>query len=450
MLDFNKSHTFDLFYLLLTARLDEMTLPTPINGISPAKGASSKSNENTISSNSERLSTERSCELLGFHEAFRLAGQHMVDNVDRVIQQNPTLGRGILESFGTNLAGSTLSYREFAMNTIAMLTAIGDTKDQLNVYVEAALRNGATVEEILDLLKQSMSFVGAPKAVNALRGLWPLLSEHMTPLPQTYTERVVRVDDHDTLIRDTGGPGVPVILIHALSLDGRMWREVMPALAANGTRVIAYDLRGHGYARASPLVRSLEHLCSDLDIILQKLEIPQADVYGASYGGAVAQYYALDYPHRVRSLAVLATAAKAMPVLGTRATRAEQDGMDSLVAESIIRWFLPETIAENSWCVRYARGCVRRARVEDWAAAWRAMAALDCIDRLHELQTPVLSLSGKQDLSSTPPMMRAIVDACKSERAEFQEIDPGTHMMVMEQPGPVANALNAFRRKVDM
>lgn len=400
----------------------------------------------------------RAIEEIGYHEAFRFGGDHLANNVARVVEQNPGLGRGILDGFGVTMANTALSYREWALLSIATLTAMGDTSDQLNVYVEGAARHGATREEILAVFNHAHAFVGAPRAVNALRSTWPFLSSLQPDCgnpPLAYTESIIRLGDHDTLVRDSrgsssgSGSGVPIVLIHALSMDSRMWREVVPRLAATGTRVIAYDLRGHGHARGAPLTRSLDHLCADLELLLDTLGIEMADIYGASYGGAVAQYFALDYPHRTRSLAVLATAAKAPPVLLTRATRAEEDGMDSLVAESVIRWFLPETIARDTWCVRYARACVRRARVEDWAAAWRAMAKLDCLHRLRELKVPVLVLSGRQDLSSTPTLMREIADACVNADCQFQEVDPGTHMMVMEMPEPVADKLVAFRQKVD-
>ncbi|KIY03065.1 uncharacterized protein Z520_01532 [Fonsecaea multimorphosa CBS 102226] len=391
----------------------------------------------------------RPVEQVGYHEAFRFGGDHLKNNVARVVEQNPGLGRTILDGFGTNLGNTVVSYREWALLSIATLTAMGDTSDQLNVYVEGAFRHGATREEVLDVFKHANAFVGAPRSVNAVRSTWDLLS---TLWPETaqdgYKEHIIRMGDHDTLVRDSHGAGVPMVLIHALSMDSRMWRDVFSPIAATGVRVIAYDLRGHGYARGAPLTRDLEHLCSDLELLLDTLGIDRADICGASYGGAVAQHFALDYPHRTRSLSVLATAGKAPPVLATRADRAEQDGMDSLVAESIIRWFLPETIAEDTWCVRYARGCVRRARVEDWAAAWRAMARLDCLERLGDLKGPVLVLSGRQDASCTTPMMKAIADACTSTDAQFEEVDPGTHMMVMEMPQPVAEKLIAFRDKV--
>lgn len=121
--------------------------------------------------------------------------------------------------------------------------------------------------------------------------------------------------------------------------------------------------------------------------------------------------------------------------------------MEAQVAKSVIRWFRPEMIAQDLWMVRYARHCVRRARVREWAAAWRAMARLDVSEAARTVRQPVLVLSGKQDLSSTPEMMQATAEAYPNSR--FVAIDPGTHMMPMEQPAPVAAALAAFRERVE-
>ena len=60
---------------------------------------------------------------------------------------------------------------------------------------------------------------------------------------------------------------------------------------------------------------------------------------------------------------------------------------------------------------------------------------------------PVFVLSGKQDLSSTPEMMEATAKLYKN--SEFCAVDPGTHMMPMEQPEAVADALGRFRDRIE-
>jgi 3-oxoadipate enol-lactonase len=117
------------------------------------------------------------------------------------------------------------------------------------------------------------------------------------------------------------------------------------------------------------------------------------------------------------------------------------------VVESLIRWFAPNTIAEDGWAARYAREMIRRESVREWAASWRAMARLDVVDRLGAIRVPTVAIAGQQDLSAIPEALQAIasaVDGCR-----YVLIDPGTHMKAMEQPDALATALLQFRNDVE-
>jgi 3-oxoadipate enol-lactonase len=378
-------------------------------------------------------------------EAATLAPQ-LLDALEHLGDQNPQLARFILDDGVGEVMGNTvLGYRDWAMLTLAVLVAIGDASDQLDVYVQAALRHGATEDEVFDVVNLACSYIGAPRAVNATRKLTSHLSANRGSLPFR-GETIVDVGDHETMVLDTGGAGVPMLLIHVLGLDHRFWRAIIPKLAQHG-RVIAYDLRGHGRARGAPLTTSLEQLAEDAQNILDGLGVKVADVYGSSCGGAIAQHLALAHPDRVRSLALLGTAARSpREPIEARAAAAEAQGMDAQVAPSLTRWFLPETIAEDRWPVRYARAWVRRAQVAEWSAAWRAMSKLDVLDRLRGLDMPTLVLSGAQDLSTPPEVMRPIAETLP--HAQFVSINPGSHLMALEQPAAVAEALIGFRIRV--
>lgn len=82
----------------------------------------------------------------------------------------------------------------------------------------------------------------------------------------------------------------------------------------------------------------------------------------------------------------------------------EQHGMETQIAETLIRRFSPRTIAENGWAVRYARESVRRNRVQEWAAAWRATAELDVLDRLAEFDVPSVAIAGAPGRVGHPPV----------------------------------------------
>lgn len=396
---------------------------------------------------------ERPRRVIGFHEAHALAGQHMVDNCERLESMNPSLGRHVLENgFGGSTTTSTMDHRQWALHTLGFLTAMGDCSDQLQVYLGAAIKHGATEAEILDVISHAASFGGAPRAVNTMRRCHDVLLSNCKFPSVTIKESIARLHDHETLVRDTGGSGIPIVLIHALSLDGRMFNDLIPLLSTQtGARVITYDLRNHGHARGAPLTQSLEHSASDLLELLNLLHLDTVDVIGASYGGAIAQYFTLLHPDRVRSVCPMATGAQGNQVLYERATRAENGEMPQLRTEALVRWFSSEALANNIWGVRYARAILDRVRVEEWSAAWRSMSRLDTLGRIKDITCPILVLCGTKDLSATPERMKPIhEEAVKAGRnSEYVELAKGTHMMAMEIPREVAEALTRFRRKVD-
>jgi pimeloyl-ACP methyl ester carboxylesterase len=49
-------------------------------------------------------------------------------------------------------------------------------------------------------------------------------------------------------VQDSGGNGRPVILIHGWPLSGAAWEMQVPALTAEGYRVVTYDRRGFGHS----------------------------------------------------------------------------------------------------------------------------------------------------------------------------------------------------------
>lgn len=95
---------------------------------------------------------------------------------------------------------------------------------------------------------------------------------------------------------EVSGSGDPVVLIHAFSVDRRMWAPQISALQRR-FRVIRYDLRGHGNS-AAPTDPYAPH--DDLRSVLDKLRIDRATLVDLSAGSTLAIDFALAYPDRVR------------------------------------------------------------------------------------------------------------------------------------------------------
>ena len=111
--------------------------------------------------------------------------------------------------------------------------------------------------------------------------------------------------DGSRLAYRTGGVdgGVPVVLLHALAARTNTWDHFAAALIGAGRRVIVPDLRGHG--RSARVERyPLGEFARDTIGLLDRLELPAADLVGHSLGGHVALTAAQHAPSRIRRLLV--------------------------------------------------------------------------------------------------------------------------------------------------
>ena len=97
---------------------------------------------------------------------------------------------------------------------------------------------------------------------------------------------------------EASGSGEPVVLIHAFSVDRRMWAPQIAALEGR-FQVIRYDLRGHGNS-AAPSAPYAPH--DDLRSVLDALGIARTTLVGLSAGSTLAIDFAIAYPARVARL----------------------------------------------------------------------------------------------------------------------------------------------------
>lgn len=102
-------------------------------------------------------------------------------------------------------------------------------------------------------------------------------------------------------IRDTGGAGVPLVLLHGWSQSQAMFRHQLDGL--DGRRVISFDMRGHGDSDKPDYGYRIARLAADLRDVLQALDLDSVDLLGWSMGASVIwSYLELFGQEKVRSL----------------------------------------------------------------------------------------------------------------------------------------------------
>ncbi len=94
------------------------------------------------------------------------------------------------------------------------------------------------------------------------------------------------------------GSGEPLVLLHGWPQHWWMWRHVIPPLAER-YRVIAPDLRGHGWTEAPPGRYEKEQFATDALNLMDALELDRVRLMGHDWGGFAAFLMCLRAPERV-------------------------------------------------------------------------------------------------------------------------------------------------------
>ncbi|MCW2614699.1 MAG: alpha/beta hydrolase [Frankiales bacterium] len=129
------------------------------------------------------------------------------------------------------------------------------------------------------------------------------------PLPLPAGGTVLVPGRGELFVRDSGGDGTPVLLVHGWMFPSDLnWLHSYAPLAAAGYRVLAMDLRGHGRGLRSGEPFSLADCADDAAGVLEQLGLPPALVVGYSMGGPVTQLLARRHPDRVAGFVLCATA----------------------------------------------------------------------------------------------------------------------------------------------
>lgn len=103
----------------------------------------------------------------------------------------------------------------------------------------------------------------------------------------------------------------PLILVHGLLMNRRMFDRLGPAMAERGNRVIAVDLLGHGRSdRPTAMSQySMTFFARQVEALLDHLDLADAVIGGTSLGANVTLELAYLEPKRVKGMMI------EMPVL---------------------------------------------------------------------------------------------------------------------------------------
>ncbi len=103
---------------------------------------------------------------------------------------------------------------------------------------------------------------------------------------------------------------LPVVLLHGLPSQSYSWRNILPALATQGTRAIAPDWIGYGFS-SKPEKRDFAYtpdaFITALEEFIKALELERFSLVVQGFLGSVGLQYALRHPEQIANLVILNT-----------------------------------------------------------------------------------------------------------------------------------------------
>lgn len=240
---------------------------------------------------------------------------------------------------------------------------------------------------------------------------------------------------------EVSGTGAPIVLIHAFSLDRRMWEPQLEALETR-YRVIRVDMRGHGLSvpPGSPYTSA-----GDLLQLLDELGVERAAVVGLSSGAANAIDFAILHPDRVGRIVLTSPGVGGYraPPLPWMTPVFEAAGAGD--PERAARLWAETPIMRLHRNVDAAP--VLAALVNDNARLWTSRPSEQplqppAIERLSEIRTPALIVLGTNDLPHIHDVGRILDEGIPNAR--ILHIEGAGHIVNIDAPDEFNAALLAF------
>ncbi len=242
----------------------------------------------------------------------------------------------------------------------------------------------------------------------------------------------------------------PVLMISGLGGVGASWGPQVKRFAEQ-YNVILPDHRGTGRSTHTREGYTTQQLAQDMAALVEHLDLGPMHVLGASTGGAIAQYMALDHPHTVRSLTLSSTFARfdayTHREFQVRRQMAEHWSRPELFAGYSLFLFSPRYTSENPERVQawIDGGSAHPEQPGDRQIGLKRIdmiAAHDTFARLGEIRQPTLVMCGTHNFCTPLPLSEEL--ATKIPRARLVVFEEGGELIELEQDEKYFKVVGGF------
>jgi 3-oxoadipate enol-lactonase len=240
------------------------------------------------------------------------------------------------------------------------------------------------------------------------------------------------------------GTGLPLVFLHGVCLDHRMWKQQIDYFCKSYT-CINVDLRGFGKSSLPGTTPYSFH--EDVKILLDSLHIKEPVVLIAlSMGGKAAVNFSLSYPERTKGLILADVAIDGYNFKDFKLDRiakiAREKGIDS-ANQSFLDNPLFASAKKDSIVFKRLRQMILSYSGWQWINSnpVQGLSPL-AIEQLNRIKVPVLIITGEEDISD----FQQIADILnKNINQSLRKKIPGAgHMCNMEKPDAFNHLVSDF------
>ena len=259
----------------------------------------------------------------------------------------------------------------------------------------------------------------------------------------------VRLDETE-LHYEAHGDGEPLVLVPGFASGAWSWRWQAGDLAKE-FRVITFDPRGvAGSSLKDGAGVSITAIADDIAGLLGSMGIDAAHVLGISFGGFVAQEFALRHPDKLKRLVLASTSFggpnHVAPPREVLAAFSATDGLNSpeRIRKYMTMGFSPDFVRDKGYVVD--EFCTLRERntvpEEVYRQQLTSAVTFNAEERVGEIEADTLVLTGDKDAVVPPENSENLAKAIPGAR--LRTIEGGGHMAFVEQAGEFNATVREF------
>ena len=240
---------------------------------------------------------------------------------------------------------------------------------------------------------------------------------------------------------------IPVVFIHGVGLDHKMWFPQIRSFRNNS--VLVYDLLGHGKTPLNKKNVNFEDFSNQLNNLLNNLNINKINLVGFSFGSLIALKYAKRFKKKVNKLVLISTVYKRNNLEKNNVRERYKKAKKNIpISNSALnRWLSSKFIKLNPKIKKYILNTLNKNKEDhlNFLKSYKLFSYFkDNTKEIEQINTPSLILTGTKDQGSTVKMSENLSN--KLINSHFFKITNAKHLCSIEYSSNVNMIIKKFLR----